>query len=219
MDHELGLYCLDDIIGSDAMLKFIGLGLLTQNLKVMSGVGSTIMSTLYFCPFPMWNYCYNAHVQEKGAYYMKMLKPMCATFLGLQLPFLCDFFLLRSSHLNACDEQDIGFSVEYVSPSGETTLILPYRRYESDQGNFCTILAGCYKLIWDNSYSAFFKKSLRYKVDAIPPVVEPPQPDPESRELRGRGSHAPNNDDNVAAQTADIHLLAVIYAVTVLRKL
>ncbi|XP_010938084.1 uncharacterized protein [Elaeis guineensis] len=71
---------------------------------------------------------------------------------------------------------DIGFRMEYVSPSGEVTLILPYRRYESDQGNFCTILAGSYKLIWDNSYSTFFKKSLRYKVDAIPPVVEMPQP-------------------------------------------
>ncbi|XP_020087080.1 uncharacterized protein LOC109709316 [Ananas comosus] len=70
---------------------------------------------------------------------------------------------------------DIGFHVEYVSPTGETTLILPYRRYESDQGNFCTILAGSYRLVWDNSYSAFFKKSLRYKVDAVPPVIETPQ--------------------------------------------
>lgn len=71
--------------------------------------------------------------------------------------------------------QDIGFRVEYVSPSGEITMILPYRRYESDQGNFCTILAGSYRLVWDNSYSTFFKKSLRYKVDAIPPVVETAQ--------------------------------------------
>ncbi|CAA6661907.1 unnamed protein product [Spirodela intermedia] len=78
---------------------------------------------------------------------------------------------------------DIGFSVEYVSPSGETMLILPYRRYESDQGNFCTISTGCYKLIWDNSYSTFFKKSLRYKVDAIPPVIEQPLlPEPEVEE-------------------------------------
>ncbi|GAV77498.1 hypothetical protein CFOL_v3_20969 [Cephalotus follicularis] len=67
---------------------------------------------------------------------------------------------------------DIGFSVEYISPSGDKTLILPYRRYESDQGNFCTVMAGNYKLIWDNSYSAFFKKAMRYKVDCIPPVVE-----------------------------------------------
>ncbi|KAL2500364.1 GOLD domain protein domain-containing protein [Forsythia ovata] len=52
-------------------------------------------------------------------------------------------------------------------------LILPYRRYESDQGNFCTCVSGNYKLIWDNSYSTFFKKVLRYKVDCIPPVVEP----------------------------------------------
>ncbi|KAF4376881.1 hypothetical protein G4B88_018421 [Cannabis sativa] len=68
---------------------------------------------------------------------------------------------------------DIGFSVEYTNPSGEKTLILPYRRYESDQGNFCTCMAGDYRLIWDNSYANFFKKALRYKVDCIPPVVEP----------------------------------------------
>ncbi|THU57975.1 hypothetical protein C4D60_Mb03t09250 [Musa balbisiana] len=71
---------------------------------------------------------------------------------------------------------DIGFHVEYVNPSGDVTLILPYRRYASDQGNFCTILAGSYKLKWDNSYSTFSKKSLRYKVDAVPPVVDTPQP-------------------------------------------
>ncbi|KAJ4704167.1 GOLD domain containing protein [Melia azedarach] len=70
---------------------------------------------------------------------------------------------------------DIGFSVECTNLSGEKTLILPYRRYESDQGNFCTCVVGNYKLIWDNSYSAFFKKVLRYKVDCIPPVVEPAQ--------------------------------------------
>ncbi|KQK06869.1 uncharacterized protein LOC100826543 [Brachypodium distachyon] len=71
---------------------------------------------------------------------------------------------------------DIGFHVEYISLSGEKTLILPYRRYEADQGNFCTVSAGSYKLVWDNSYSTFFKKTLRYKVDAVPPVVEPAEP-------------------------------------------
>ncbi|RID67796.1 hypothetical protein BRARA_C00002 [Brassica rapa] len=68
---------------------------------------------------------------------------------------------------------DIGFCVEYISASGEKTLILPYHRYEADQGNFSTLMAGNYKLVWDNSYSTFFKKTLRYKVDCIPPVVEP----------------------------------------------
>ncbi|XP_042420525.1 uncharacterized protein LOC122008751 [Zingiber officinale] len=80
-----------------------------------------------------------------------------------------DFSLIQGSL-----SMDIGFRIEYVSPSGGTTLILPYRRYESDQGNFSTILTGSYKLIWDNSYSTFFKKSLRYKVDAIPPVSDTP---------------------------------------------
>ncbi|KAJ8451305.1 hypothetical protein Cgig2_014077 [Carnegiea gigantea] len=69
--------------------------------------------------------------------------------------------------------QDVGFSVEYTNSSGEKILILPQRRCESDQGNFCTVMAGNYKLIWDNSYSTFFSKALRYKVDCIPPVVEP----------------------------------------------
>lgn len=67
--------------------------------------------------------------------------------------------------------QDIGFSVECVDLSGRKTLILPYRRYEADQGNFCTCASGDYKLIWDNSYSTFFRKVIRYKVDCIPPVV------------------------------------------------
>ncbi|KAL6865105.1 hypothetical protein ACP4OV_016256 [Aristida adscensionis] len=83
-------------------------------------------------------------------------------------------FSLQQGALNMV--LDIGFHVEYISHSGEKTLILPYRRYETDQGNFCTVSAGSYKLVWDNSYSSFFKKSLRYKVDAVPPVVEPAVP-------------------------------------------
>ncbi|XAR55694.1 hypothetical protein NMG60_11035862 [Bertholletia excelsa] len=71
---------------------------------------------------------------------------------------------------------DIGFSIEYTDPSGKKTPILPYRRYESDQGNFSTLMSGNYRLIWDNTYSTFFKKVLRYKVDCIPPVAEPLQP-------------------------------------------
>uniref|UniRef100_A0A7N0RAT1 GOLD domain-containing protein n=1 Tax=Kalanchoe fedtschenkoi TaxID=63787 RepID=A0A7N0RAT1_KALFE len=70
---------------------------------------------------------------------------------------------------------DIGFSVECTNSTGQKTMILPYRRYESDQGNFCTCEAGKYTLIWDNSYSSFFKKVLRYKVDCIPPVAESAQ--------------------------------------------
>ncbi|XP_063937509.1 uncharacterized protein LOC108196703 isoform X2 [Daucus carota subsp. sativus] len=56
---------------------------------------------------------------------------------------------------------DIGFSLEHTSSSGAKT------------GNFCTCLVGKYKLVWDNTYSTFFKKVLRFKVDCIPPVVEP----------------------------------------------
>jgi hypothetical protein len=40
------------------------------------------------------------------------------------------------------------------------------------QGNFCSPSIGTYKLIWDNTYSNFYRKILRYKVDSIPPVLE-----------------------------------------------
>ncbi|KAL7588256.1 hypothetical protein Lser_V15G35972 [Lactuca serriola] len=44
-------------------------------------------------------------------------------------------------------------------------------------------MAGNYTLVWDNLYSTFFKKALRYKVDCIPPVVEPvPSIESEDRE-------------------------------------
>ncbi|XP_023737757.1 uncharacterized protein LOC111885747 [Lactuca sativa] len=80
---------------------------------------------------------------------------------------------------------DIGFCVEHTSSTGQKTLILPYRRYESNQGNFCTVMAGNYTLVWDNSYSTFFKKALRYKVDCIPPVVEPVSSNELEAEERG----------------------------------
>lgn len=35
------------------------------------------------------------------------------------------------------------------------------------QGNFCTCMAGTYKLIWDNSYSAFFKKVERHSFGRV----------------------------------------------------
>eukprot|EP01018_Ginkgo_biloba_P004680 Gb_07074 [translate_table: standard] len=73
--------------------------------------------------------------------------------------------------------KDVGFCLEHISQSGQSRPILPYQRYESNQGNFCTPDAGCYKLVWDNAYSTFYKKSLRYKVDAIPPVTDSTQLD------------------------------------------
>ncbi|KAM7532126.1 hypothetical protein LguiB_035536 [Lonicera macranthoides] len=88
-------------------------------------------------------------------------------------PHISEIMRFGANFLYKYQAQDIGFSIEYTNHLGQKTLILPYRRYESDQGNFCTIMAGNYKLVWDNSYSTFFKKVLRYKVDCIPPVVEP----------------------------------------------
>ncbi|RRT38121.1 hypothetical protein B296_00053820 [Ensete ventricosum] len=61
--------------------------------------------------------------------------------------------------------QDIGFHVEYVNPSGDVTLILPYRRYVSDQ---LQIVSAAFEICL---------QSLRYKVDAVPPVVDTPPQD------------------------------------------
>ncbi|KAI5062251.1 hypothetical protein GOP47_0022790 [Adiantum capillus-veneris] len=70
--------------------------------------------------------------------------------------------------------KDVGFMVEYIDGGGAKMAMLPYQRYESNQGNFYSPSVGSYKLTWDNSYSTFMRKSLRYKVDAIPPVIEAP---------------------------------------------
>eukprot|EP00249_Psilotum_nudum_P012266 c23683_g1_i1 orf=272-1675(+) len=68
--------------------------------------------------------------------------------------------------------KDVGFSVEYIDVSGVRRPMLPYQRYESNQGNFYSPCVGSYRLTWDNTYSTFYRKSLRYKVDTIPPVGE-----------------------------------------------
>ncbi|XP_002980642.2 uncharacterized protein LOC9656263 [Selaginella moellendorffii] len=68
--------------------------------------------------------------------------------------------------------KDVGFSVEYISSNGAKMQMLPYQRYDSHQGNFYSPGVGSYKLVWDNSYSTFYRKTVRYKVDAIPPVAD-----------------------------------------------
>eukprot|EP00250_Pteridium_aquilinum_P012267 c20610_g1_i1 orf=555-1874(-) len=78
--------------------------------------------------------------------------------------------------------KDVGFAVEYIDGGGTRVAMLPYQRYEANQGNFFSPSVGSYKLIWDNTYSTFMRKSLRYKVDAIPPVIEAPPLEMETAE-------------------------------------
>lgn len=68
--------------------------------------------------------------------------------------------------------KDIGFSVEFVDSKQGSRHMIPYQKHESHQGSFQSPCVGNYKLIWDNSYSNFYRKYLRYKVDEIPPVLE-----------------------------------------------
>lgn len=104
--------------------------------------------------------------------YKEIIVPSGKTYeVSLAVESINSYIAWDFSILQGKMNMDIGFSVEYTNSLGDKTLMLPYRRYECDQGNFCTCLIGNYKLVWDNSYSTFFKKVLRYKVDCIPPVV------------------------------------------------
>eukprot|EP00897_Mesotaenium_endlicherianum_P002508 jgi/Mesen1/2285/ME000154S01453 len=67
--------------------------------------------------------------------------------------------------------KDVGFSVDFVDSSGTKTGMLPYQRVEVHQGSFNAPGVGSYTLVWDNTYSILNRKTIRYKVDVIPPVV------------------------------------------------
>lgn len=113
---------------------------------------------------------------RKGDSYKEISVPAGKTYeVSISVESINSYIAWDFSLVQGKMNMDIGFSVECESPGGGKTLILPHKRYESDQGNFCTCIAGDYKLIWDNTYSTFFKKVVRYKVDCIPPVVEPLQ--------------------------------------------
>ncbi|KAL2620041.1 hypothetical protein R1flu_000246 [Riccia fluitans] len=69
--------------------------------------------------------------------------------------------------------KDVGFHVEFIHESGSKVPMVPYKRYEANQpnqGDFPSPFVGQYKLIWDNSYSTFYRKVVRHKLDVIPPV-------------------------------------------------
>eukprot|EP00271_Cylindrocystis_brebissonii_P008809 TRINITY_DN23305_c0_g1_i1.p1 TRINITY_DN23305_c0_g1~~TRINITY_DN23305_c0_g1_i1.p1 ORF type:complete len:452 (-),score=97.88 TRINITY_DN23305_c0_g1_i1:813-2168(-) len=66
--------------------------------------------------------------------------------------------------------KDVGFSVDYTNSAGAKTGIVPYQRYEANQGSFNAPGVGAYSLVWDNSYSYLNRKTVRFKVDVIPPV-------------------------------------------------
>ncbi|KAH1255973.1 hypothetical protein GmHk_03G006242 [Glycine max] len=128
---------------------------------------SEIAGALLYCIFDI-----GSNINLRDASHLFDLHTVLLSVDAVNSYIAWDFSLVQGT-IN----MDIGFSLEFLSPTGEKTLMLPYRRYESDQGNFCTLMAGSYKLIWDNTYSTFFKKVLRYKIDCIPPVTDSVQSD------------------------------------------
>ncbi|BBN15557.1 hypothetical protein MPTK1_6g20520 [Marchantia polymorpha subsp. ruderalis] len=75
--------------------------------------------------------------------------------------------------------KDVGFHVDFINESGSKVPMVPYKRYEANQpnqGDFPSPFVGHYKLVWDNSYSTFYRKIVRHKLDVIPPVA-PQSPD------------------------------------------
>jgi len=66
--------------------------------------------------------------------------------------------------------KDIGFSIVQEVKDGEPEEIVPYQKFTADKPikNFVTVkTAGTYKLVWDNSYSYWNKKTITYQCWAI----------------------------------------------------
>lgn len=68
--------------------------------------------------------------------------------------------------------KDVGFSVDFIDASGKKSGMLPYQRLDAHQGSFNAPGVGSYMLVWDNSYSILNRKTVQYKVGAVPPVVD-----------------------------------------------
>jgi len=76
--------------------------------------------------------------------------------------------------------KDIGFSVVREVKDGESEEIVPYQKFTSDKPikNIITVkTTGTYKLVWDNSYSYWNKKTINYQCIVIKadngPVITP----------------------------------------------
>ncbi|RZC77898.1 hypothetical protein C5167_002110 [Papaver somniferum] len=112
-----------------------------------------------FANSPFFIKAEDAGIGENSDDYKETIIPVGKTHeVSLQVDSVNSYIGWDFSLIQSKVTMDIGFSVEYIGPSGEKIMILPYRRCGSDQGNFSTLMAGCYKLIWDNSYSTFFRK-------------------------------------------------------------
>lgn len=130
--------------------------------------------TVCFLPFTFWidfvqlkpsQYCYSARlIASLLVFYLFFC------FFIFDLPFSFLVFMLRHfwlfyswSYLTGVMSltkwvNALAANHWYIMPSSMIGLKILHTSWISLQGNFCTCMAGNYKLIWDNSYSTFFKK-------------------------------------------------------------
>eukprot|EP00958_Prasinococcus_capsulatus_P020227 scaffold2591_cov417-Prasinococcus_capsulatus_cf.AAC.1 len=75
--------------------------------------------------------------------------------------------------------QDIGFSITFTDEGGAARPILPPQRVSSHKGDMLSTGKGTYKLIFDNTDSYLIRKTIQYRLVAVPPLSEsmrlPPQ--------------------------------------------
>ncbi|CAI5463648.1 unnamed protein product, partial [Closterium sp. Yama58-4] len=101
--------------------------------------------------------------------------------------------------------KDIGFNVEYTAEDGTKTGMVPYQKVDKHEGSFNAPAVGSYTITWDNTYSLLTKKTVRYKVGAIPPVET-------EEELKAEEalSHPENASTPTAADADAVALVAVL---------
>mmetsp|Transcript_11457 Transcript_11457/g.41937 ORF Transcript_11457/g.41937 Transcript_11457/m.41937 type:complete len:432 (+) Transcript_11457:212-1507(+) len=77
------------------------------------------------------------------------------------------------------ENTDIGFSITFTDEGGAARPILPPQRVSSHKGDMLSTGKGTYKLIFDNTDSYLIRKTIQYRLVAVPPLSEsmrlPPQ--------------------------------------------
>jgi hypothetical protein len=74
-------------------------------------------------------------------------------------------------------EYNIGFSIALEEENGKRKELVAYNKFESEpvQGEFTAPVPGTYVFIWDNSFSMWRKKVVKYEVEVLEPSASSDQ--------------------------------------------